>query len=234
MVQSLLKCPCCGADFAGSGGETCVCPGCGARVLTEAAAVYRRYRSGELAPVTGDFEIQDGVLKKYRGISPEVTVPDGVTEIGDSAFNGLPVTKVTLPAGVVKIGGAAFSGCGALRSITLSEGLRTVGVFAFYGCSSLNGAALPASVTEIGGHAFAGCTSLTDMDVKSSADIAPSVFKDAPFGEKWAQIVFQRKQQEEQARKRTAWEAAGRCRYCGGAFRGFGKRCADCGRKKDY
>lgn len=234
MKQFPVKCPCCGADYSAGDGESCVCPKCGVRVLTEAAAVFRRYSAGELTPAGGEFEIQAGVLKKYRGLSPVVIVPAGVTEIGDSAFNGLPVTKVTLPAGLTKIGGAAFSGCTALREVAIPEGLRTVGVFAFYGCSALNGVALPASVTEIGGHAFAGCTSLTDMTVKSAVEIAPSVLKDAPFAEKWAQILFQRKQEAEQAKKRSAWESSGRCRYCGGAIKGFGKRCGNCGRKKDY
>ena len=233
MKQFPVKCPCCAADYAAGGGDTCVCPRCGARVLTEAAAVFRRYSSGELAPAGGDFEIQAGVLKKYRGVSPEVAVPAGVTEIGDSAFNGLPVTGVTLPEGVEKIGGAAFSGCTALREIVLPEGLRTVGVFAFYGCAQLNNVVLPASVEEIGGHAFAGCVSLADMTVKSGVEIAPSVLKDAPFAEKWAQLVFLRKQEAEQEKKRAAWAAAGRCRYCGGTFRGLGKRCDGCGRKKD-
>ena len=234
MKQIPVKCPCCGADYATADGERCVCPECGVRVLTEAAAVFRRYRSGELTPAGGDFRISDGVLQKYLGISPEVTVPAGVTEIGESAFNGLPVTRVTLPEGVIKIGGAAFSGCAALREITLPESLRTVGVFAFYGCSALNGVVLPAAVTEVGGHAFAGCASLTDMTVKGSVELAASVLKDAPFAEKWAQLRFLRQQEAEQEKKRRAWVEAGHCQYCGGAFRGFGKRCADCGKKKDY
>ena len=33
-----------------------------------------------------DFVIENGVLKKYKGKDPVVTVPDGVTSIGDEAF----------------------------------------------------------------------------------------------------------------------------------------------------
>ena len=33
-----------------------------------------------------DFEIEDGVLEKYTGQDAEVVVPDGVTVIGESAF----------------------------------------------------------------------------------------------------------------------------------------------------
>lgn len=33
-----------------------------------------------------DFVIEDGVLKKYNGAGGEVTIPEAVTTIGDSAF----------------------------------------------------------------------------------------------------------------------------------------------------
>ncbi len=36
-----------------------------------------------------DFVIENGVLKKYTGTSADVIIPDGVTEIGDSAFRGV-------------------------------------------------------------------------------------------------------------------------------------------------
>lgn len=34
-----------------------------------------------------DFVIEIGVLKKYVGTDTEVVIPDGVTSIGDDAFN---------------------------------------------------------------------------------------------------------------------------------------------------
>jgi hypothetical protein len=35
----------------------------------------------------GDFSIEDGVLLKYNGTSKDVVIPDGITEIGDKAFD---------------------------------------------------------------------------------------------------------------------------------------------------
>lgn len=36
--------------------------------------------------IEAEFEIENGVLKKYKGNSNSVIIPDGVTSIGDSAF----------------------------------------------------------------------------------------------------------------------------------------------------
>lgn len=33
-----------------------------------------------------DFQIENGFLKKYTGCDPEVTIPEGTTEIGENAF----------------------------------------------------------------------------------------------------------------------------------------------------
>ena len=37
---------------------------------------------------TQDFEIEDGILKKYTGSCGDVEIPDSVTAIGDLAFQG--------------------------------------------------------------------------------------------------------------------------------------------------
>jgi len=52
----------------------------------------------------------------------ELTLPDGVTEIGNSAFgNNTALTKVYLPANLMKIGSRAFYNCTALKTISLAN-----------------------------------------------------------------------------------------------------------------
>ncbi|MDR0785831.1 MAG: leucine-rich repeat protein, partial [Treponema sp.] len=58
-----------------------------------------------ILPNEREFQIEDGVLVKYRGNEVAVTVPQGVTAIGESAFEG----------------------CESLVSINLPEGLTTIG-----------------------------------------------------------------------------------------------------------
>ena len=54
-----------------------------------------------------------------HGVSPslkEITIPDGVIEIGDGAFEGCKsLEKITIPDSVTVIGKNAFHGCGFLK-----------------------------------------------------------------------------------------------------------------------
>lgn len=67
-------------------------------------------------------------VKRYLGSETEVTVPDGVDSIGDSAFYGCKgLTKLALPQGLKEIGGNAFLGCEGLSYIDIPDGVETVG-----------------------------------------------------------------------------------------------------------
>ena len=67
-------------------------------------------------------------VKRYLGSETEVTVPDGVDSIGDSAFYGCTgLTKLALPQGLKEIGVNAFLGCEGLSYIDIPDGVETVG-----------------------------------------------------------------------------------------------------------
>ena len=86
-----------------------------------------------------------------------VTIPQGVTSIGDRAFQNCSLTGVTIPAGVTAIGASTFSGCSSLKEIAIPEGVTGIGDNAFNFCMSLTEAVIPASVTRIGEAAFDLC-----------------------------------------------------------------------------
>ena len=90
-----------------------------------------------------DFEIQDGVLIKYKGKGGHVVIPDSVTSIAN----------------------LAFSVCKSLTRITIPEGMTSIGRYAFTNCESLTNIAIPNSVTSIGEGAFDGCTCLSKIQV---------------------------------------------------------------------
>ena len=59
----------------------------------------------------GDFEIENGVLRKYHGQGGRVVIPEGVIGIGNAAFAGCEsLTGIRIPDSVQGIGDEAFDG----------------------------------------------------------------------------------------------------------------------------
>lgn len=72
-----------------------------------------------------------------------------------SGCNGLKyLREVTLPEGITSIGNSAFKDCRSLYSINIPEGINAIDSEAFSNCYSLNDINLPASVKRIGRSAF--------------------------------------------------------------------------------
>ena len=69
----------------------------------------------------------------YCASLPSITIPEGVTSIGDSAFYWSGLTSITIPESVTSIGDGAFY-CSGLTSITIPEGVTSIGDGVFYGC----------------------------------------------------------------------------------------------------
>lgn len=123
--------------------------------------------------------INEGAFYKCSGLTspqPEksddeivdsITIPYGVTSIGDEVFaHCTGLKKVTIPSSVKSIGERAFSDCHisieesedgterGLEKVVIENGTETIGKEAFNGCKKLNDIILPDSVTSIGENAF--------------------------------------------------------------------------------
>lgn len=131
-----------------------------------------------------------------------IALPDGVSDIGVSAFEGCGALKsVTLPASVSNVGSNAFKGCSSIISLTTPGDLVIREVFPdayatlrdirlagsvtslcdnmFAGCASITAFDLPAALTEIGSAAFSGCSGLTSLVMPAGlGSIGDSAFKD--------------------------------------------------------
>ena len=98
-----------------------------------------------------------------------ITLPEGITEIGNSALSGCgSLISVKIPDGVTNIGGSAFYGCSSLIDVKIPDSVTGIGEWAFYRCSNLTSITIPDGVTSIGNRAFSGCGSLVSITIPDS------------------------------------------------------------------
>ena len=127
---------------------------------------------------TGLLRIEgSGAMKDYDWNSPapwfyeresitQVSLPDGLTSIGNKAFNQCgALTGAVIPEGVTRIGDAAFYKCTALSGVTIPSGVTAVGEQAFAYCRSLTAVTVPEGVTRISRYSFLGCSALKTVTV---------------------------------------------------------------------
>ena len=167
--------------------------------VTYTGTVEKWYALGYVMPSTADITCADGkavfkiqkstngntVNVSVKGLTPygqsnctEITIPEGVTEIGKVAFECcFDLTKITIPTSVTSIGEFAFCYCTGLTNITIPDNVKEIGYGAFGYCTGLTSVTFPASVAVIGEGAFAHCTDLTSITIPDSVtSIGDSAF----------------------------------------------------------
>lgn len=111
----------------------------------------------------------------------DITIPNTVTSIGESAFAGCSgLSSITIPNTVTSIGESAFAGCAGLSSITIPNNVTSIGSSAFSSCSGLSSVTIGNNLTTIGISAFNRCLSLTSViyNAKNCDDFSQETFKD--------------------------------------------------------
>ncbi|MGN1104128.1 MAG: leucine-rich repeat protein [Candidatus Coproplasma sp.] len=100
-------------------------------------------------------------------------VPEGVKEIGESAFkNNYSIISVRIADSVESIGKFAFCYCQNLKYVYFGENsrLESIGQQAFVNCMALKEICLPENLQTVGMGAFTYCTSLSKVSIGSKVD----------------------------------------------------------------
>ena len=207
-----------------------------------------------------DFEIHAGVLTKYHGKDTSVVIPDGIQEIGAGCFSGFRyLTSVVLPDGLKVISDGAFSGCSSLEKINIPDSVTRIGnentfssADTFRCCSKLKTVLISnttyerlcpqieerhpylrhGAVIDWGWSAFwRGRIGFPHDYVPRDSDNDDSLTRASP----WFHEIATQKRSIIEKMCRENWKHNNFCQHCGGHFEGvFTKKCANCGKAKDY
>lgn len=112
--------------------------------------------------------LEDSALASAHAVT-KVTIEEGVTAIGDSAFMKMEnLIEVNIPVSAAgNLGTRLFSECKKLQKVSLPEGMAEIPMFTFDGCDSLETIDIPDSVTSLGSQSFRG-TALKEVTIPAS------------------------------------------------------------------
>ena len=139
----------------------------GDRVLLEIDAQH--VVDGVLTIPDGITGIGDYAFENFS--ADKIVLPEGVTFIGTFSFRKSNVKEVTLPSTLQQMGESAFQSCKQLESITIPEGVKDIPEYSFAYCGSLSSAVLPKSLESIGGRAFIKCEALKELVLPESLQV---------------------------------------------------------------
>lgn len=112
----------------------------------------------EIIIKAGTKNIQGGAFQHQSNLIA-VTLPDGLTEIGDYAFDGCTfLNSIEIPNSVTRICEKAFRDCEDLETVKMSEGIKSIGEAAFRNCDRLVNITIPGGTIDE--YAFADCKRL--------------------------------------------------------------------------
>ena len=108
-----------------------------------------------------------------------ITIPNGVTTIGNAAFECTSISAIDIPESVTEIGGSSFRQCVKLEEIDIPKNVEYIESYTFYYCKALQKVTIKGNITGIGYYAFSICSSLKEINIPNSLkEIGDYVFGD--------------------------------------------------------
>ena len=160
------------ADVANASTSVEVLNAIAAKYDGESDAILNPEAIANIADVAGSITPEPDKTDVIKLIERNFTtfdIPEGVTKIGTSAFNGaVDLTSIDIPEGITSIGNSAFYGCFTLADVGLPSSITSIDVFAFGYCKLLEDIEIPGSVESIGENCFQGCTALETITINKT------------------------------------------------------------------
>lgn len=138
---------------------------------------YKKFKTNGTAPWN---------QKKVWDKATRVVIQEGITEIGDNAFNGRTyyrkhastnIRDIRVPSSVTKIGKNAFA-YSAISSFQFPQNTKTVGEQIFNGCRYLTSFSIPSNWGKVTGGLFYGCSNLSQVTIPEGVtEIASEAFR---------------------------------------------------------
>lgn len=105
--------------------------------------------------------------------SKQTIIPDDITVIGNSAFEGSQISSINIPPSVIEIEYAAFKDSN-LISVKIPNSITAIGAYAFSG-TNLSSVIIPEGVSEIGCDIFTSCKKLSFVSLPNSLETVNNV-----------------------------------------------------------
>ncbi len=129
----------------------------GALIISGTGAISN-YKSAQTRP-----------WEKYEGDIKSIVINNGITKIGNYAFDNFgSLIYVSISDSVTEIGSNVFRYCTNLRSVVIPDRVNTLNYSAFEGCKNLIYVTLSNSISYIQDTTFKGCSSLTHVTIPDS------------------------------------------------------------------
>ena len=106
----------------------------------------------------------------------DVTIPPGVTYIGEQAFCGTAIESISIPDSVEEMGPSCFSSCPNLKTVSIGADISEIPRWAFNCCYKLSDITFPSTVTSLYDQTtFIGCPTLERIDVDPENTVYSSI-----------------------------------------------------------
>lgn len=122
----------------------------------------------------------------------KIIVEDGVTSIGNHAFDGcFRVKNIELPNTITRIGKDAFNSCQVVRKLVIPDSVTVIEENAFFNCDDLEEITVPRSVKKLKKDVFSCLENLEILKIEADIDYIPEglVWDNPSLKELWLPAV---------------------------------------------